>query len=125
LHQETQRQSAPIEFFTLSSSVSGIVGTGGQANSAAGNAFLDAFATYRQSLGLRAHSIALGAIEEVGYKSKRTKTAERLEIRNGLVEIDVRMLHKIVKMSILQQMKPIEMRGQSQMITRLPLPPRS
>jgi acyl carrier protein len=122
LHHEAQSQSTPLQFFTLLSSISGIVGSGGQANYAAGNAFLDAFAAYRHGLGLCAHSIDLGVIEEVGYMSKHIKTAERMEGRNGLVGIDERTLHKIVTMSILQQTEPIETQSRTQMITGLPLP---
>jgi acyl carrier protein len=122
LHQAAQSLSIPLQFFTLLSSISGIIGTGGQANYAAGNVFLDAFAAYRHSLGLRAHSINLGVVDEVGYLSKHTITSKRAESKNALVAIDERTLHKIVKMSILQQMVPIEKKSQVQMITGLPLP---
>jgi NAD(P)-dependent dehydrogenase (short-subunit alcohol dehydrogenase family) len=44
LHQVAQEQSQPLDFFTMLSSVSGLVGQLGQSNYAAGNTFLDAFA---------------------------------------------------------------------------------
>ena len=48
-----------------SSSTSGIVGNEGQANYAASNTSLDAFASYRQMLGLHANTVDLGLIEDV------------------------------------------------------------
>lgn len=38
-----------------------------RANYAAGISFLDAFASYRQDLGLAASTVDLGAIQDVGY----------------------------------------------------------
>ncbi|KAI0198971.1 polyketide synthase [Astrocystis sublimbata] len=67
LHHVSLQQSQPLEFFTMLSSISGIVGKKGQTNYSAGNTFLDAFAYYRQSLGLRANTVDLGLIEDVGY----------------------------------------------------------
>ncbi|KAF2971898.1 hypothetical protein GQX73_g1748 [Xylaria multiplex] len=62
LHKASLEQ--PLDFFTMLSSISSVVGNEGQANYAAANAFLDAFAHYRKSLRLPANSVDLGAIED-------------------------------------------------------------
>ena len=55
-----------LDFFTLYSSISSIVGQYGQAHYAAGNAFMDHFAHWRRSRGLPATSINWGPWAEVG-----------------------------------------------------------
>jgi hypothetical protein len=52
LHTASLTQPELMEFFTLLSSISGFIGQKGQANYAAVNTFLDAFASYRHSLNL-------------------------------------------------------------------------
>jgi NAD(P)-dependent dehydrogenase (short-subunit alcohol dehydrogenase family)/aryl carrier-like protein len=56
----------PLDFFVLLSSVSGVLGNGGQSAYAAGNSFQDAFAHARRRAGLPALSIDLGPVEETG-----------------------------------------------------------
>jgi acyl carrier protein len=67
-----------LDFFFLFSSISAAGGQWGQANYNAGNTFLDAFVTYRHSLGLPAAAVNVGVMQDVGYLSQNGN-AELLE----------------------------------------------
>jgi KR domain/Phosphopantetheine attachment site len=56
-----------LDFFLTLSSVSGIVGNRGQSSYSAGNSYQDGLMFYRQSLGLPATTIDLGAISGMGW----------------------------------------------------------
>ena len=64
LHVLTQNQ--PLDFFVMYSSVAALLGSTGQANHAAANAFMDTLAYYRRARGLPAISINWGAWAETG-----------------------------------------------------------
>ena len=67
-----------LDHFVMFSSVSALIGSGGQANYAAANCFLDALAHYRCSLGLPALTVNWGALSEVGILARNAEVAERL-----------------------------------------------
>jgi len=65
-------QDKPLELFVLFSSVASVLGTAGQGNYAAANAFLDGLADYRRSQGMAGLSINWGAWAEVGMAATST-----------------------------------------------------
>ena len=79
LHALTLDQ--PLDFFVFYSSVTSLIGSPGQGNYAAGNAFLDALAHHRHSLGLPALSINWGPFAEVGLAAAHGNRGDRLAQR--------------------------------------------
>ncbi|KAF2464008.1 reducing type I polyketide synthase [Lindgomyces ingoldianus] len=67
-----------LDFFIMLSSASGVVGLHGQANYAAGNAYMDALAQYRVSIGLRATSLDLGALKDDGLLAENPDFLNRV-----------------------------------------------
>lgn len=120
--QELQKQT--LDFFTMLSSTSGIVGNKGQANYAAANTFLDAFASYRQTLGLRANTVDLGLIEDVGYVAEQDSGLGVRFDKRQWTPINESMLRKILTYSILQQdiSAPLNVDSSTQTITGVGFP---
>ncbi|MFD4240888.1 type I polyketide synthase [Streptomyces sp. NPDC058525] len=59
-------ESTPLDAFVVFSSIAGVWGGGGQGPSGAANAVLDALIEWRRARGLRATSIAWGALDQIG-----------------------------------------------------------
>lgn len=76
LHKLTQRQ--PLDFFVMFSSAASLIGSAGQANYAAANAFLDGLAHFRQGQGLPALSINWSAWREVGIATQMPDLSQKV-----------------------------------------------
>ncbi|MGI9474539.1 MAG: amino acid adenylation domain-containing protein [Rubripirellula sp.] len=67
---------SPIQEFLMFSSIASMLGSPGQGNYAAGNAFLDSFASYRRSQGLPATTINWGPWADGGMATQDDRAAQ-------------------------------------------------
>lgn len=91
--------SHPLDFFLLTSSVSGSVGTATESNYCAANHFLDRFARYRRARNQTAISVGLGMISEVGYLHENPEIEELL-LRKGIQPLDEGELLQIIDIGL-------------------------
>jgi myxalamid-type polyketide synthase MxaE and MxaD len=107
LHRLVQQR--PLDFFVLFSSAGSLLGSAGQGNHVAGNAFLDAIAHYRRSQGLSGLSINWSRWLEVG----KAATVERggrlalqgipgLRIEQGLEALELLMRHGVTQAGVMR-----------------------
>ena len=102
LHNQLPRD---LDFFLMLSSTSGIIGNASQAAYAASSTFLDAFANYRNGLGLPAVTIDLGVILGVGYVAENIDLAKNLE-RQGFEGTTEKELMNLIQTAITSLQRP-------------------
>nr|WP_255955072.1 type I polyketide synthase [Streptomyces sp. ODS25] len=102
LHELTRE--LPLSAFVLFSSAAGVIGTPGQANYAAGNAFLDQLARHRRAQGLPAHSLAWGLWAETSTMTGHLDTADRTRLaRAGVAPLSTRDALALFDMALAAQ----------------------
>ena len=79
LHRAITQHTPELDFLVGFSSIAQVIGSGGQCNYVAANAFLDALAAYRQSNGQVGTAIDWGAIAESGFVARSENLANYLE----------------------------------------------
>ncbi|RYP76535.1 hypothetical protein DL770_007206 [Monosporascus sp. CRB-9-2] len=93
---------APLDFFLMTSSVSSILGTPGQANYAAGNEFLNALAHHCRVNGKNACAAIIPMVLGVGVVAENTELEEAL-MREGMYGIDEEHLLRSLDIAIKEQ----------------------
>ncbi|PFH62270.1 hypothetical protein XA68_14401 [Ophiocordyceps unilateralis] len=83
LHHALEGYDDSLDFFLMTSSLSGSCGTATESNYCAANGFLDSFARWRRARGKPAISLGLGMISEVGYLHENPEI-EALLLRKGI-----------------------------------------
>jgi acyl transferase domain-containing protein len=103
LHLMTEH--LPLDFFVMFSSGAAILGSAGQSNYSAANAFMDGLAGYRRAQGLPAISIDWGAWAEVGMAAKRDLDKSRgikmLRPKVGLQALATALLLNTTQLAVL------------------------
>ncbi|MCJ1399718.1 hypothetical protein MMC11_002920 [Xylographa trunciseda] len=113
---ESELMTADPQISSPASSVKGV-----KLTTPAANVFLDAFASYRHSLHLPAHSVDLGVIEDAGYVAEQGGMQNHFDQRQW-IGINEATLRKIFGCSSLQQTAPIHRASAAQLITGIPVP---
>ncbi|KAK2616630.1 hypothetical protein QQS21_000453 [Conoideocrella luteorostrata] len=88
-----------LDFLLLISSISGTIGSATEPSYCAANAYMDSFARFRRSQGLKATSIALGVITEVGYLHENPQM-EDVYRRRGLQSSNESEMLQLIDLAI-------------------------
>lgn len=99
LHNSIKGKDSALDFFLMTSSIAGSVGTATESNYTAANSFMDNFATYRRKHNLPAVSIGLGAISEIGYLHENPEI-EAVLLRKGITPINEDDLLSIIDITM-------------------------
>lgn len=87
-HLDELTADDPLDAFVLYSSIASLLGSAGQANHAAANAWMDALAQRRRAQGRPALSIGWGAWSEIGAAAERGVDRAALERGLGVIRPD-------------------------------------
>ncbi|KAL2867458.1 type I polyketide synthase [Aspergillus lucknowensis] len=120
LYNALEGRTGDLDFFMMTSSVSGSVGTATEGNYCAANYFLDIFARFLRSQGLPGISLGLGMISEVGYLHENPEI-EALLLRKGIQAINEDELLQIIDISLCSQssITPYDCNAASHVLTGL------
>jgi hypothetical protein len=99
LHNALEGHDEELDFFLLTSSLSGSMGTATESNYSAANGFLDAFARWRRSIGKTAVSVGLGMISEVGYLHENPEI-EALLLRRGIQPLNEEEFLQVIDLAL-------------------------
>ncbi|TVY83962.1 Reducing polyketide synthase DEP5 [Lachnellula suecica] len=99
LYNAVKSRANDLDFFMMTSSVSGSVGTATEGNYCAANYFLDVFSRFLKSQGIPGVSLGLGMISEVGYLHENPDI-EALLLRKGIQAINEDELLQIIDISL-------------------------
>lgn len=118
LHNVAEDLGLKLDFFTMLSSISGVMGNRGQANYAAGNVFMDSFADFRRKRGQAACSVDLGVIEDAGFIAENAGFQSQHFDSRSFQGINDSLLRKILYLSLVQQQGQLQ-GPQTQLVTGL------
>ncbi|RYO96329.1 hypothetical protein DL764_007495 [Monosporascus ibericus] len=99
LHNAVKGHDESMDFFLLTSSVSGSVGTATESNYCSANGFLDSFARWRRAQGKPAVAVGLGMISEVGYLHENPDI-EALLLRKGIQPLNEDEFLQVVDLAL-------------------------
>lgn len=102
MNLHTALQGASLDFFIMTSSVSGTLGTPGQSNYAAGNSYLDSLARHRRCQQKPATSIILPMVLGVGVVAENLELEDALK-RKGMYGIDEEHMLGAFEIAIIEQ----------------------
>ncbi|CAJ2508342.1 Uu.00g133680.m01.CDS01 [Anthostomella pinea] len=99
LHNALGHIDDALDFFLLTSSVSGSIATATESNYCAANGFLDAWARWRRLQGKKAVSVGLGMISEVGYLHENPDI-EALLLRKGIQPLNEQEFLQVIDLAL-------------------------
>ncbi|KAF2183646.1 hypothetical protein K469DRAFT_710445 [Zopfia rhizophila CBS 207.26] len=110
-----------LDFFVMLASQTGIAGSHGQANYAAGNTYQDALAAHRVRHGEKAVSFDLGSITSVGYVAENPQLQARMRSRGVVSDFSEQDLLTLLE-HYCSEHCPLPSPSMAQVITTMHLP---